>query len=258
MEFLKVGGIMKFKLITTVVLVFSLILTLTSIAQDVDKKVERKLKKLEHKLKDKEHQLHSLEIPEMNLDLSGLEESMGHLEYSLSHLEHIEIPLIHIEMPEIDIDIPEIPDIHIDIPEIHVPEMDLDFNHLDFDFDFDFDHDFAFGEFHQHHWDNTALFENLSEDEEIKVSAIRSMGRQDAEKAVPALIKIIEKDSNPAYRYEAVQRLRRFVDKKGVLETLANVAKNDKNVDVRKKAIYVLGKSENPKAVEVLKEIAER
>ena len=50
----------------------------------------------------------------------------------------------------------------------------------------------------------------------------------------------------------------RFVDEDGVLEVLAKVAKSDKNVDVRKKAIYVLGRSEDPKVVKILKDIAER
>ena len=245
---------MKFQLFTTVVLIFSLIFTLTLFGQGIDeKKLERKLRKLEQKLKDNEHELRSIEIPEIHLDLSGLEESMGHLEYSLSHLEHIEIPDIHIEIPEIpeiDIDIPEIPEIDIDIPEI-----DLDFSDFDFDFDFDFD-EVSFVHFDS--WDHLDIFDNLSENEEIKLSAIRSMGRQDAKKSVPTLTKMIEKESNPAYRYEAVSQLRKFVEKKGVLETLAKAAKNDRNVDVRKKAIYVLGRSEDPRAVEILKEIAGR
>ena len=249
---------MKMKIVATVLIILTLIFTTVIFAQDVDKRVEKKLKKLERRLKDKEHQLHSIEIPEMHLELSGLEESMVHLEHSLSHLDHIEIPEIQIEIPEIDIDIPEIQAIHIDIPEIHIPEIDLDFSHFDFDFDFDFDYDFDFAEFHHPHRDQSHLFENMSEDEEIKVSAIRSMGRQEADKAIPALKRTIEKESNPAYRYEAVRQMRKFVDEKGVLETLAKEAKSDKNVDVRKKAIHVMGKSENPKAVIILKEIAER
>ncbi|MBC8184114.1 HEAT repeat domain-containing protein [candidate division KSB1 bacterium] len=237
---------MKFKLITTVVLILFLMTTIALFGQEIDeKKLEQNLQKLEQKLMEKEQVLRSIEIPEMNLDLSGLEESMIHLEHSLSHLEHIEIPDIHVEIPEIDIEVPEI---HVGIPEIHVPEIDLDLSHLDFDC----------GEFHFHHWDRCDLFDDLSEDEEVKVSAIRSMGRQEAEKAVPALKRTIEKELNPAYRYEAVRQLRKFVDENTVLETLAKVAKSDKNVEVRKKAIHVLGKSEDPKAVKILKEIAER
>ncbi len=245
---------MKFKLITTVIIILSLMTTITLFSQDIDeKKLERKLQKLEQKLKDKEQVLHSIEIPEMHLDLSGLEESMVHLEHSLSHLEHIEIPDIHVEIPEIDIDIPEIPDIHIDIPHIHVPRIDIEMDHFDFDFDFDE------GSFiHFDHWDHSDVFDDLSEDEEIKVSAIRSLGKQESDKAVPALKNVLKKESVPAFRYEAVRQLRKFVDKAGVLKTLAKVAKSDKNVDVRKKAIYVLGRSDDPKAVEILKEIAER
>ena len=242
---------MKTRVFTIAVMIFSLISTVVLFGQDVyEKKLERKLKKIERDLNDKEYQLHSIEIPEIHIDLSGLEESMIHFEHSLSHLEHIEIP--------------EIPEIHVDIPEINVPEIDLDFSHFDFDFDFaqnfhfDFDHDFSYGEFYCDDWGGSDLFDDLSEDEEIKVSAIRSMGRQDAEKAVPALKKVIAVEFNPAYRYEAVRQLRRFLDEKGVLKVLAETAKNDENVDVRKRAIYVLGKSDSPKAVEILEEIAER
>ena len=244
---------MEKKILITAIIILALLFSTVILAQEVDKKIERKLKKMEQKLKDKEHQLHSIEIPEMHLDLNGLEESMVHLQHSLSHLEHIEIPDIHVDIPEIDIDIPKIPDIHVDIPPIHIPHIEMD--HFDFDFALDF-YEGTFIHFDQ--WDHSDLFENLSEDEEIKLSAIRSMGKQESEKAIPALKKVLNKGSTPAFRYEAVRQLRKFLDEDGVLETLAKVAQSDKNVEVRKKAIYVLGRCKDPKAVEILKEIAER
>ncbi|HEX9975185.1 MAG TPA: HEAT repeat domain-containing protein, partial [bacterium] len=65
-------------------------------------------------------------------------------------------------------------------------------------------------------------------------------------------------ESNPALRYEAVRQLRRFLDDKRVVPILGEVAQYDKNVDVRKRAILLLGKSGDKRAVKILKELAEK
>jgi HEAT repeat protein len=98
----------------------------------------------------------------------------------------------------------------------------------------------------------------LSEQEQLKIAALRSISRQDADKAIPAMEKVIKEESNPALRYEAVRQLRRFLDDKRVVPILGKVAKDDKNVDVRKKAILLLGKSGDKRAVKILEELAER
>ncbi|MBN2091185.1 HEAT repeat domain-containing protein, partial [candidate division KSB1 bacterium] len=202
---------MKTKIFVTLLIVFAFCFSNVFFAQEIDeKKLERKLKKLEHHLKDKDFELHSIEIPEIQIDLSGLEQSMKHLEFSLQYLEHIEIPEIDIDIPEIHVDIPEIPEIHVDIPEICIPEIEFEFDH--FNFDLDFDYDFDCQEFHHDIWHDNGLFDDLTEKEEIKISAIRSMGKQQAEKAIPALNKILENESSPVLRYEAVRQLRKFVD----------------------------------------------
>jgi len=64
-----------------------------------------------------------------------------------------------------------------------------------------------------------------------------------------------KKESLPSLRYEAVRHLRRFLDDKRVVPILG---KDDKNVDVRKKTILLLGKSGDKRAVKILEEIAER
>ena len=236
---------MKTKIAAVLALVLIFFLTNAIIAQErLERKIERKLKRVEDRLREKEHHIHSIEIPEINIDLSGLEQSMQDLEVSLQHLDHIEIP---------DIQIP-----HIYIPPIYVPEIDVDLSHLDFDFDFDFDFDDGFVYYEDGDWDHDDLFEDLNEKDQLKVAAIRSLSHQNADKAIPAIQKVLDEETNPALRYEAVRNLRRFLDDKRVVPILGKVAKNDNNIDVRKKAIYLLGKSGDPRAVKILEELAER
>ena len=229
---------MKTKIAAVLALVLTFFLTNAIIAQErLERKIERKLKRVEDRLREKEHHIHSIEIPEINIDLSGLEQSMQDLEVSLQHLDHIEIP---------DIQIP-----HIYIPPIYVPEIDVDLSHLDFDFDDGFVY------YEDGDWDHSDLFEDLSEKDQLKVAAIRSLSHQNADKAIPAIQKVLDEETNPALRYEAVRHLRRFLDDKRVVPILGKVAKNDNNIDVRKKAIYLLGKSGDPRAVKILGELAE-
>ena len=233
---------MKTRIIIAVTFLFAFVIACSMIAQEkIERKHERKLKEAEEKLKEHEHRLHSFTIPEIHIDMSHLETSMQHLEQSLQHLEHIEIPDIH-------------------IPDIHIPEIDLAFDQFDFNFDFDFDFDFddGFIYYEDGDWDHSNLFEDLSDEEQLKISAIRSISRQDRDKAIPAMKKVIKEESNPALRYEAVRHLRRFLDDKRVVPILGKVAKKDKNVDVRKRAIYLLGKSGDKRAVKILEELAEK
>jgi len=236
---------MKTKRLTIFLLIFAFLLTNILVAQErIERKIEKKLEKIDHDLREKEHLIHSIEIPEIHVDLSRLEQSMKHLEVSLQHLEHIEIP-------EIEIDIPEI---CVDIPHIHIPEIELDFS--EFDFDFDFDDCFIYC--HEDDGDRSDLFEDLSEDEQLRVSALRSLGRQNTNKAIPAIEKFLKEEANPALRYEAVRQLRNFFDDERVVPILGKVAKTDKNIDVRKKAIRLLGKSNDKRAVKILEQLSER
>ncbi len=236
---------MKTRIIIAETFLLAFVFACTLFAQEkVERKHEQKLKQAEEKLKAAEFRLQSIEIPEIHVDLSGLEQSMKELEFSLQHLEHIEIP-------DIDIDIPEIA---VDILPIHVPEINL--NCDQFDFDFDFDDGFIYYE--DEDCDHSDLVEDLSEQDQLKIAALQSIGRQYEDKAIPALEKVIKEESNPALRFEAVRQLRRFLDDKRVVPILGKVAKDDKNVDVRKKAILLLGKSGDKRAVKILEELAER
>lgn len=234
---------MKPRIIALILLIFAFVIAFTSFSQErIERKHEQKLKQAEEKLKAAEFRLQSIEIPEINIDLSGLEQSMRDLEVSLQHLEHIEIP--------------DIPPIHVYIPPIHIPEINFDFSEFDFDFDFDFDDGFVYYE--DGDWDHSDLFENLSEGDQLKIAALQSISRQNAKKAIPAIQNVIKNESNPALRYEAVRQLRRFLDDERVVPILGKVAKDDKNIDVRKKAIFLLGKSGDKRALKILEELAER
>jgi hypothetical protein len=236
---------MKTRIVAVLALIFAFVIACTIVAQEkFERKHEKKLKRAEEKLKAAESRLHSIEIPEIHVDLSGLEQSMKELEFSMQHLEHIEIP---------DIQIP-----HIYIPPIHIPEIDLNFDQFDFDFDFDFDIDEGFIHYEEGDCDHSDLFEDLSEQDQLKIAALQSISRQDEDKAIPALEKVIKEETNPALRYEALRQLRRFLDDKRVVPILGEVAKYDKNVDVRKRAILLLGKSGDKRAVKILRELAER
>jgi hypothetical protein len=154
--------------------------------------------------------------------------SLENLEYSLKGLENLR------DLEALDagaLVIPPIPPI-----DIHIPEMD-----------FNFDFDEVAGTSH--------LFGELSEDEEIRLQALRSIARQEAATAIPALEKTLRNDPSPALRYQAVRYLYRFIDDERTVPLLAEVIANDKNVTVRKSAIRLLGKSNDPRAVEILENI---
>jgi HEAT repeat protein len=98
-------------------------------------------------------------------------------------------------------------------------------------------------------------FDDLSDDDRTRVEAIRCLGNMTADQALPALTKILKDSTNPAFRYEAVFQLRRFIDSSESISLLIDVAKNDTNVHVRKLAIHILGNSDDDKAIQALHEI---
>ncbi len=197
------------------------------------KALEKALRKMEVHLEDFEFQmedwgqhLEALEhlevvVPEPG-EISVVLPDMDELSYNLRKLEHLDM----------NIDIPPIPPI-----EIHIPE-------IDFDFRFDFDDA-----------GTSRLFRELSDDEEIRLQALRSVARDGANTAIPALEKTLQNDPSPALRYQAVRYLARYLDDERTAPLLGNVIENDKNVEVRKKAIKILGKSEDPRAVEILEDV---
>lgn len=211
---------------------------------------DKKLKKSKRITGNHRIELDAIEIPEIEFDMIELKESLDHLEFSLSHLEHIHVPDMHFVMPHIPpvhVAIPPIPDIHVDIPPIDfdMPEIVMP----DFDFDgFEF----------EYHGASASMYRDLSDNEQLKISALRSMKRKPAEEVLPVVEKILRDSESPAVRYEAISLLRYHLDDEKTIELLGKVAKSDKNVDVRKKAVRILGRSRDTRAVKILEEIANR
>ncbi|MCB9086728.1 MAG: HEAT repeat domain-containing protein [Calditrichae bacterium] len=125
---------------------------------------------------------------------------------------------------------------------MHIP--DFDFDGMNFNFN--------------RHWDYHApgMFKNLTEQEELRLEALRSVVRKGSDReALAALEKVLKGDDSPALRYEAVRQLEHFTDEEAAIKLLGDAAKNDSHVKVRKKAIQVLGRSGDPRAVEILEEV---
>lgn len=192
------------------------------------------LRGYEEMLQGLEPQLNDLEV-----QLENLEELKIH---KFEHLQELEDIVIEIpEIPEINIEIPPIPPIPHPIPQIavHIPEIDLR--------GVNFSYDFRSGA-HK-------LYKDLGDEEQVRLRVMRSVARQDIDKAMPALEKIAREDTSPALRYEAVRLLGRFLEDERVVPILGDIIKDDSNLTVRKKAIYLLGKSKDPRAVEILEGI---
>ncbi len=170
-----------------------------------------------------------------------------------------------IEIPDIHVDIPDIPDINVVVPDIDFPHMDGVFA-FDGDVvvpDVDFPIHFESFSSHDHpapvlQFGGSRLMRDLTDDEQLRIQALRSVSRQRASKAIPALKKRALEDESPAVRYSAVKHLARFIDDERIVPILGKVVKNDDHIDVRKLAIRILGKSGNPEAVKILEEIVSR
>ncbi len=190
-----------------------------------------------------EIEIPEIEIPEFNFEFSGFEESMEALEVSLRHLEHIEIPEIHVEiphippMPSLEIELPEIPEIHVEVPEIA---------HL--------------GEWRGYsRWSGRSggsrAFRDLTDEEELRVSALRAAVRENDDEALGTIRKLLRNDDSAPVRYEAVRQLRKFRRSDEAVELLGYAAKNDANIEVRKLAVRLLGKDGSKRAREILEDI---
>lgn len=191
-----------------------------------------------------------IEIPDVEWELKdyeemleGLEGQLGEMDIRLRHLDDLhfdklrDLEDLHIVVPEVDLAIPPIPPIPpIDI---HIPHLRLDGMVSGFDWDSDV----------------LKLFRDLSEEEQLRLQALRSLARREADEAIPALEKTLREDASPALRYEAVRQLGGFLKDPRVTPLLGETAKNDQNLAVRKKAVRLLGKSKDPRAVEILQEI---
>lgn len=214
--------------------------------------LEVNLEGLEEMLEDLEMQLSDLDdfdfqfdedrlLEDLEFQLAGLEELEG-LEVELAELENLDIhiPNINIDLPAIDIDLPML---NIDLPslDIDLPEINID------GFNFDFDH----------HDGHSRFYRDLSDEEALRLQALRSMirGSHDETAALDALEDVIRNDESTAMRYEAVRMLRYYLDNDRSLDILGRAAGKDYHIAVRKKALNLLGKSGDPRAVDIIEDI---
>lgn len=182
--------------------------------------------------------VHPIHLGRLEMGLEQLEVSLEALELNLNALSEIEIAalpsLSHLSIPPV----PPLPPLPPLAPEIsaafHAAELDL----LDPGMHFD-----------------AYPGEDLSDEELLRVEAMRSIGRRDADKAIPVLREIVAKDSSPALRAAAVRLLGKYLEDSRVAPLLGEVAQNDPNLRVRTLAIRMLGKSRDPRAVEILEKL---
>ena len=201
-----------------------------------------------------------------------LERSMESLERSMEALEGFEMP----PMPEMPVlaampPMPEFPEmpviaeiapIHIEIPEINIAEIvipeiaPIDIPEIDVALpaiaalDFDFDRSYYVAEYSV-----SREFRRLSETEELRVQALKTIARQSDNEALDMFEKVLTQDESAAVRYHAVRMLRAHLDNERAIDLLADRAQNDPHPTVKKTAIRLLGKSGSPRAVTILQKI---
>lgn len=249
---------------------FALFSGMSALAQD------EKKENVQDKKKKPNKELRRI-TPEKELDLKELERSMEHLEHSMRMLEDFEMPPLPPmpEMPELA-ELPEIPEFHFEIPEIHIPEIEIPELHFEMpeiempEMHFEMPEivipeipDMEWGEFHFEgepviwggEWGYSDRFNNLTDEEELRVQALRSVARKDDGETIAMIEKVLKQDESAAVRYHAVRLLRQNLDNDKVIDLLGETARNDSNTDVKKTAIRLLGKSGSPRAVEILQDI---
>lgn len=219
-------------------------------ARDQQDKQDTKGKKKPIKIQSNYHEFDvpEINIPPIEIDLSGLEFSLKGLEVAMMELEDCHIPelafelsvLPPIEIPEINIPpiavaIPPIPP--IEIPPIEIPEFVVGDLAVDCD-----------AAAHK-------VFHDLSDEEQVRLQALRSLACRGADQAIAAYQQVQKQKASPAMRYEAVRQLGNFLEDGRVLTFIGDAARADRNIEVRKKAIALLGKSRDPQSTKILEEI---
>ena len=193
------------------------------------------------------HETLALEMSHLNDELAALDDMHIDLSRELDHM-NIELDHMNLDLSHMDIDLSHLD--HIDIPPIPpIPPIDLDFiepmlTHLDFPMYVDFEYgDFRFSE-----------NDELTEKEELQLATIKSISRKNERKALSAIEKQLSSSDNPAMRYYLVKLASRL-DDEDVVPLLIDVAKHDKDIEVRKAAIRCLGRTDDERAVAALQEI---
>jgi len=212
--------------------------------------VKEKNKAIKIQSECRDFDLSAIQLPPIEIDFRELESSLRELEVSMHALEGFDLPdlafhiqdLSNIEIPEISIpplEI-EIPPFAVEIPpmpQIETPEIIVGNLAVDCDV-----------AAHR-------VFQNLSDEDHVRLQALRTLACQGADQAITAYQQVQKQKASPAMRYEAVRQLGHFLDDERILTLVADAAKTDKNLQVRKKAIALLGKSRDPRSTKILEEI---
>lgn len=185
-----------------------------------------------------------IRIPRIEIDLSELESGLRELERELGNIDEIRIDKK--ELRQLERELAKLEDLRITIPDIDVdiPDIDIQLPHISFEgldiHPFDHIND-----------------DDLSEDTQIRLEALREIADKDAPTAVPVLEKSLKKDKHPIVRYQAIRYLGRFIDRDArVIDILGEVIRNDASLKNRKAAIRILGRSDDPRAVTILENLS--
>ncbi len=195
----------------------------------------------------------------IKLSLSRLNSSLQEIKIALAQLPKIEIPAIEVTLPMIEIglsdnapllslegaatfiDLPAITTVAMpplpQVPPIEIPEIDLEFLSIDCN---------ASAE---------AIFQYLSDEEKARLDALRSLAAGGVSQAIAAYKETVRMKARPSLRYEAIRQLGNFLHDERVVPLLGEAAKSDKNIEVRKKAIALLGKCDDPRSIKILEDI---
>ena len=194
--------------------------------------IQERLRELEHSslvdLEDHLSAFHVSVMPELSLEMERLEMNLDGMGFDIEIPPIPDVPFV-VELPDLPVvpDIAEIADIGVFAP-VSATQLQR-------------------------------LFPGMTDEEILKIQAMQALAGQSAATAVPALSKIARRGKTPARRYKAVSLLARFVKKdRSVIPLLGEVAFEDENLQVRKKAVTVLGKSGDARAIDILEELVNK
>ena len=211
---------------------------------------------LREELRHMRHDLRSLDRDALRADMENLRERMRELRAELQDIEPLDGFVV--DLPEalfmgpMDIDMPNIFIPDIDIPDIHIPDVDLILSEIELhDLDMLEDRPMP-GLFHI--GDSHNLYDDLSEAETIRLTALQSFlrGNREAQSALPEIARVLQSDDSPALRYQAVGYLGRYLVEGRAIELLGLAATQDASLPVRKRAVALLGRSKDPRAIQYL------
>lgn len=90
---------------------------------------------------------------------------------------------------------------------------------------------------------------------ELRRFALIMLGQRDKPKAVGVLVQMYDSEKNETLKEGVVDGLGQMVDNKAALQKLMSIAKNEPSINLRKKAIFWIGQSRDPEALQFLADL---